>query len=623
MATTLSTSYKEVATSTNYNEVRVGLKYKYTSGKKVRVYLGLYASSSYSGGYGSDYSTGKINGSTVKSGSYRIYGVGWTDIGSIEITLSSGGTGGSSAKDISWSFNSFHFQGTPSGSVTIPAGAVPSSQYDAPSVIGGPSSFTAGTSGSLTITRKVSNSYTHDLAAYSSGKKRETIATKVAHGSRSWNPSLSVWGALMPNTLGPLDVTIYCTTYSGSTNIGQTSYTTKLSLPKTITPTVSYKTFTINNSFLNKYNLSGICSVKIECNVSTKYSSTLSTCITSLGSTEIGTSKSFTTAALKGSGSKTIKTVVTDSRGLSSSVSKSITLTDYSRPSLNQLVSVRCNQNGADDDGGIYLKPTFYPTFTDLVSGLVHDNEYTVTVKWRQKGTETWSEEVEVTSGEVVDTTFDGLYPEGLSPNKTYELQYSIQDSVGIAFSKSPMNYNDIISTSFALLDFAKYGESMGIGKISEADALGERNALEVGMPSYFYSGIHAKKATDVSFVDILDEMFYKKDDILTVTGFQCAGYVTSSGTGFRFFVPADKSMKRISSITFDTTKSSSIQLRQAGKYLHGTSDTQPVPSIGTISCSKVNEKAIKITFTVPTKDANTINNDVFGLYFSGSFKFT
>lgn len=513
----LSTAYQAFSTSTNYSVVKVGLKYAYVGGKTVRVYIGLYVDSSYSGGYGSDYSTAKINGTTVRgngsysSGSYRVYGVGWTDMGYTDIAISSGGTGGSSATNVSWSFWSFHFQGTPSGTVTIPAGAVPASQYDAASSISGTSAFTAGSAGTLTITRNIAADYRHYVYAYYNGTNRETPLSNVTHGSFSWTPSLATWGAIMPNTLGPITITLYCNTYRSGTYIGQTSYNATIKMPNNIGPTISHTDVTMQNTFKDTYNLAGISKVYVKCATSTKYSASLSSCITTFNNTQIGTSTEFTSGALTGSGAVNLVSTAKDSRGLTASVTRSVVMTPYSRPSLSQVVSVRCNAQGEVDNEGIYLLPTFYPTFTDLLNGSVHDNEYEVSVRWKQKGTDVWSDYVPVTSGEPVDTTLGGTIPGGLNTDKTYDIQYSIQDEVGTQFDLEPYTYKDLVSTSFTLIDFAKYGKSLAFGKMSEAESLGEGSAFEVGMPSYFYDGLYGKYKEDTDFVNILDKLSIKQ----------------------------------------------------------------------------------------------------------------
>lgn len=561
----LSTSYQEVATSPNYSAVRVGLKYKYISGKTVRIYMGLYVNSSYSGGYGSDYCTAKINGSTIRGdgswsgGSYRVYGVGWTDIGYKDITISSGGSGGSAATNVTWSIWSYHFQSTPSGTVTVPAGAVPSSQYDAASSLTlSATSVAIGGSVTFTASNSVYSGYTHYFYVYVGGTNRKTLSRSNT-GSVTFSPDYATFAPL--NTTGTsMTATVYLNTYRGSTYIGQTSKTLTITIPNNSTtkPTVSM-TVTLAKQFQpdqsHTYNISGVTTANVSISATPKYSTTIASYSETFDGASIGTAASITNKILSSSssGSKSLVGTATDKRGFSNSASQSIAMTAYARPSYVSIVSKRCGFNkplssiiytntwpvsGADtskiyilngdetnapkayeydgtqwaevtptvkNDGEFLMPYTIEKRVTDIDSF----NPAIMTVRWKKKSETEYGPEMPIYENVYwIDTGRAGLNPEGLSPNYTYDIQYLIQDEVGAQLGLSKNSVLDMISTAFTLMDFAKYGKSMAIGRISDAESLGESSALEVGMPSYFYNGIFGKQhENDANWIDILGEL--------------------------------------------------------------------------------------------------------------------
>ena len=61
---------------------------------------------------------------------------------------------------------------------------------------------------------------------------------------------------------------------------------------------------------------------------------------------------SFTTNTLITAGSLTMTVTVTDSRGRTASTARTVTVLDYSPPSLSQFTAERCNEDGRQNDGG-------------------------------------------------------------------------------------------------------------------------------------------------------------------------------------------------------------------------------------------------------------------------------
>ena len=518
----LTTSWQTVGTSID-GIFKIGMKYSiYDDGNKDREYglilihIGIYATKNYKYSRLGDtliFDKYEIPLKYIDAVKTKDIYKKWVEVWSNTRVLEDYTSEGNTEKTYNWSWSSYDFgydDKAQRGSVTIPKGVIPYSTYASPSKISGDYNFKAGSQGTIKIVKTKNVDYKHNVYAYYGNDKIEDILTKAGDGSYSWTPKLSSWGKVMPKSIGPIKATLHCITYRDSKKIGETTYQTNISMPNdsNTKPTISIDRLVMKNVFKNRYNLSGICTAEIKCTPVTKYSATVKSISIKCGSTQIGkTSDLFESEALEGYGSTKITATVTDSRGLTGTDSKTITITSYNRPSLTQVVSVRCDVNGNEDSNGIYFKPSFYPSYTDLKSGTTHYNNCTVKVRWRRKGTSTWTNYIDIINNVRVDTTQAALTPTGLNPNYSYELQYYIQDEVGTAFNLKAVTVKDLITTSFVLVDFAKYGKSMAIGKISEASSLGEEKAFEVGIPGYFYSGLYGKEEEDNSFINILDRI--------------------------------------------------------------------------------------------------------------------
>ena len=94
---------------------------------------------------------------------------------------------------------------------------------------------TMGSAATISITR-ASSSFTHTLT-YSFGNASGTIKTKTTATSVSWTPALTLANQVPNSTSGT--VTITCSTYNGSTLIGSTTCTAKLSVPASVVPSFS------------------------------------------------------------------------------------------------------------------------------------------------------------------------------------------------------------------------------------------------------------------------------------------------------------------------------------------------------------------------------------------------
>lgn len=214
-----------------------------------------------------------------------------------------------------------------------------------------------GSSVTVSISRKSSN-FTHKVE-YSFAGSGYTTATSSATTSATFTPSLSLASNIPNSTSGTLTVRV--TTYNGGTKVGSAVTSTKtLSLPASVVPTISSVSASrINNSVPSSWGVyvKGISGVTLAFgSVSGAYGSTIrSYSISGTGVSSSSTSTSYNPIGSSGTLTYTFK--VTDSRGRTATKTISISVVDYSVPSISVTAS-RCDSSGTVTGNGTYLRVT-------------------------------------------------------------------------------------------------------------------------------------------------------------------------------------------------------------------------------------------------------------------------
>lgn len=224
------------------------------------------------------------------------------------------------------------------------------------------SNGTLGTAQTLTISR-FDDSFTHTIT-YKCGSASGTIATKTSDTSVTWTPPLDL---AKQNTTGTnVSVVFTIETFSESTSIGTNTKTITCAIPESVKPNVSLSVsdaYTYRTTY-GAY-VQGKSKLKIEVNASGSQGSTIKAYSTTIDG-KTYTSKSVTTSALSGTGTLTIKTTVTDSRGRTASTTWDVNVLPYSAPKIVSLSAKRCNSDGSANASGGYIKITFASSVTAL-----------------------------------------------------------------------------------------------------------------------------------------------------------------------------------------------------------------------------------------------------------------
>lgn len=224
------------------------------------------------------------------------------------------------------------------------------------------SNGTLGTAQTLTVTKYDSN-FTHTIT-YKCGSATGTVTTQSSSTSISWTPPLDL--AKQAPSATAVSITFTITTYTGSTSIGSNTKTISCAIPASVKPTVSLSVSDVY-TYRTTYGayVQGKSKLQIEVNASGSQGSTIKAYSTSIDG-KTYTSASVTTSALSGSGTLTIKTTVTDSRGRTASTTWDVTVLPYTVPKITALSAKRCNADGSSNATGAYLKITFSSAMTAL-----------------------------------------------------------------------------------------------------------------------------------------------------------------------------------------------------------------------------------------------------------------
>ena len=333
------------------------------------------------------------------------------------------------------------------------------------------SNGTIGTALTITLTQQGSSyTYKHDIKWTINGTT-QTIVSNLTGSSatitQSWTPAIATIVPLYTDRSSYSCTLTVVTKTSGGTTLGSKTCTITLAVPSSCAPTLSGSVTPTNkpSSFSNY--VSGKSKAYFNYTATPQYSATIvswkyvvngaTTTVTDSSTTKTYTSASAVTAS-------PVKVTVTDSRGLSTTVSTSITVAAYSAPSVTSPVLTRALSDGTVDGQGTYLKVTG----TVAIKDLSNTNTKTWAVKYKLQSASTWTT---ASSGTLSSYTTSFSYLSSsaiLSQSSTYDVRLEITDYYGTTVVQQT------VSTAAAIIDFLADGTGVAFGKVSEVS-----NAVE------------------------------------------------------------------------------------------------------------------------------------------------
>lgn len=415
-------------------------------------------------------SAGLIQSTAVKAWSVTINGTTYSGTNSVAIgnnttkTLASGQTiithNNDGTKSFSYSFSQeFNITfagasiGTKTGSGTGELNTIARATTPVPHV----TSVDMGDT--LTIyTYRASTDFTHDLEYSFAGSAYKAIQSNV-DTVVYWQIPLELARSIPNTTSGTL--TIRCTTKKGDTVIGTKTALVTAKVPATFTPTIFSVTHTeagVVPPGIGAY-VQSKSAVEVNVEASGIYGSTIkSYSSTLLGKTYTGAS--FTSDTLTMSGTLSLITTVTDSRGRTESVVTYLTVLSYAPPKITTFHVARYNTSGVADPDGTRAWLALAYSVTSLNS----KNTATAKIEYKKNTDTTWS--TLYTRTELsIDTT--------LKPTTTFstDYQYDFRITLTDVFRASA-TYTAVIPSGAVILDIRADGKGIAFFKTSTKEGV-------------------------------------------------------------------------------------------------------------------------------------------------------
>lgn len=342
--------------------------------------------------------------------------------------------------------------------------------------------FTLGSAGTITINRAASG-FTHTLE-YWYGSARGTIVTKTSSTSVSWTPPVSLASQTPNATQGT--GSLICTTYSGNTQVGQTSIAVKMQVPSSVVPSISSVSIAEAVSGLaSKFGayVQGKSKLRVKTSAAGAYGSSISACQVKVADITYS-GLDVTTNAIGRSGTVGVAVTVTDSRGRSASKTINTTFVAYSQPSISAFSVHRCNSDGKDNPDGDYASISY----NFAIAAVGNKNSKSAVIQYKRSTASSWTTLVDLSSGAYSQSAT--TVP---ATSMTSDYQYDIKLTVSDYFGATTMTAT--LPSAEVILDILSSGDGLAIGKTAEAaDALDVawRLLVKSGLPQIEQDGVLA-----------------------------------------------------------------------------------------------------------------------------------
>lgn len=317
-------------------------------------------------------------------------------------------------------------------------------------------------------TNRASSGFTHTLAL-SFGDYNETL-TEVGE-STTWTASSSLMEYM---TSWQMPVTVICTTYNGSIQIGTSSTSFTLQVDTSVyKPVITVGTLTdanastaglTNNTFIRNKSLLSV-PISISAN-NTDYGDYVASSTATLGSTSDTHTGSTTGMAYIFQATTTTNELVitaTDNRGYTVTQTVTITLLEYSNIVIQSVEYARVNANNVETETGEHVRYTikanaFLGSFGSVT------NSITVSSRSKLASAQVYdqavTEETVTTSGTGMgEITITGVSVGTYSPSSQFDVVYILSDALSSATAQSIRVHEGVPVAAWGEDHFDIYGE--------------------------------------------------------------------------------------------------------------------------------------------------------------------
>ena len=172
-------------------------------------------------------------------------------------------------------------------------------------------------------------------------------------------------------------------------------------------------------------------------------------------------SNAFTSDVIQTIGNVGISGYAKDSRGFTGEASKSITVVEYSKPSVN-VMAYRCNSSGEADPEGAYMKVGFTATITSL------------------NGKNSASYSIDYGGTPITGTGTSYMSdPIACDVSRVWPVEVTVSDKIDRTTKAA------VIPIAFTLMDFFNTGKGVSLGKVAT------RDGFDCAMTAYFTSDVY------------------------------------------------------------------------------------------------------------------------------------
>lgn len=331
---------------------------------------------------------------------------------------------------------------------------------------------------------RASSAFTHKLT-YIYGDEAEKPLADDLGTSKSWTVPYDIANEI-PNATS-IQVTLKCYTYKNSTQSGanhigtkSVAFTAKVPNNTTTRPVISdialESVHDLSDTFDGLY-IQGKSKVKATITAEGKYGAAISSYKTTIDGVEKTGSKP-TSDILAHAGTVNVSCTVTDTRGYSATLRKTVTVIEYTKPVLipftgdSDIVCDRCTSDGTISKAGTYLRIRAGRRYSPVMAGDVQKNFCLFRYRYKLDGESSYSSWKTFIARDNTDYDVDDDWFGNIVSNITlsYNVQLSVLDDIG---GHSYITF--LVSTDDSTFHLIEGGGGAAFGKYAE-----EKNVLDI-----------------------------------------------------------------------------------------------------------------------------------------------
>lgn len=251
---------------------------------------------------------------------------------------------------------------------------------------------------------------------------------------------------------------IYVDTYNGSTLVGTKSCGFTATVPSSVKPTVSLSledTTGADQTYGSP--VKGLSNIKVTVSATPAYGSQIASYIINADGVRYNKSTA-NTGPLRTSGSSVVTVSVTDKRGRTNTTSYTMSVQNYTPPTISALAVHRCNQDGTTNDRGEYVKVTF----SAAVSSMSSKNTAQYKLSYKKPHETTFTTITLPLANNY--TVSDYSYIFAADGSSSYDVTVTASDR----HNSTPRSTS--ASTAFTLINFHPSGNGIAFGGVAEED---------------------------------------------------------------------------------------------------------------------------------------------------------